>query len=92
MISQIYMDDIVFGGIYDTVVKHYIQKIQSEFVMSLVEELTYFLSLQVRKMKDNIFVSQRKYAKILVKKFGLDNASQKRTHTATHLLLISHLS
>ena len=55
--------------------------------MSLVGELTYFLSIQVKKMEDRTFVSQSKYAKSIVKKFGLDNASLKRTPAATHLKL-----
>lgn len=53
--------------------------------MSLVGELTYFLGLQVKKMEDSIFVSQNKYAKSIVKKFRLDNASHKRTPIVTHV-------
>ena len=55
--------------------------------MSLVGDLNYFLGLQVKQMDDSIFVSQSKYAKGIVKKFGLDNASYKRTPAATHLKL-----
>lgn len=43
MIAQIYVDDIVFGGISDESVEHFVKQIQSEFDMSLVYELTYFL-------------------------------------------------
>lgn len=59
----------------------------SEFEMSLVGDLTYFLGLQVKQMEDNIFVTQSKYAKNIVRKFGLNNASHKRTLVATHLNL-----
>jgi len=50
-----------------------------------VGELTYFLGLQVKQMKDTIFISQSKYSKNIVKKFRLENASHKRTPAATHL-------
>jgi len=60
---------------------------QSEFKMSLVGELNYFLGLQVKKMEDTIFISRSKYAKNIVKKFGMDNGSHKRTPIATHLKL-----
>jgi hypothetical protein len=60
---------------------------QSEFEMSLVGELTYFLGLQVKQMEDTIFISQSKYAKNIVKKFGLDSASHKKTPAPTHLKL-----
>jgi len=68
-------------------VQHFVHQMQSEFEMSLVGELTYFLGLQVKQMEDMIFISQSKYAKNIVKKFGLDNASHKRTPAATHLKL-----
>jgi len=60
---------------------------QFEFEMSLVGELTYFLGLQVKQMEDTIFISQSKYAKNIMKKFGLENGGHKRTPAATHLEL-----
>ena len=85
MIAQIYVDDIVFGRMSNKMVQHFIQQMQSEFEMSLVGELTYFLGLQVKKMEDTIFISQSKYAMKIVKKIGLDNGGHKRTPVATHL-------
>ncbi|XP_050916657.1 uncharacterized mitochondrial protein AtMg00810-like [Lathyrus oleraceus] len=38
-------------------------------------------------MDDTIFISQSKYVNNIVKKFGQENASQKRTPTSTHLKL-----
>lgn len=55
--------------------------------MSLVGELTYFLGLQVKQMEDTIFISQSKYSKNIVKKFGLDNGGHKRTPAASNLKL-----
>ncbi|KAK2449059.1 hypothetical protein QL285_008290 [Trifolium repens] len=60
---------------------------QSEFEMSLVGELTYFLGLQIKQMEDTIFICQSKYARNIVRKFGLDNATHKRTPAPTHLKL-----
>ena len=87
MIAQIYVDDIVFGGMSNEMLRHFVQQMQSEFEMSLVGELTYFLGLQVKQMEDSIFLSQSKYAKNIVKKFGMENASHKRTPAPTHLKL-----
>ncbi|GAA0141735.1 hypothetical protein LIER_02808 [Lithospermum erythrorhizon] len=36
-------------------------------------------------MEDNIFISQAKYAKNMVKKFGLETAKSKRRPFATHV-------
>lgn len=53
----------------------------------MVHELTYFLDFQVKQMKDGIFVSQSKYARNIMKKFGLENGRNKCTPTATHVKL-----
>ena len=87
MIAQIYVDDIVFGGMTDALVKQFVHQMQSEFEMSLVGELTYFLGLQVKQMEDTIFISQSKYSKNIVKKFGMESATHKRTPAATHIKL-----
>ncbi|XP_058768847.1 secreted RxLR effector protein 161-like [Vicia villosa] len=87
MIAQIYVDDIVFGGMSDAMVKHFVSQMQTEFEMSMVGELTYFLGLQIKQMEDSTFLSQSKYAKNIVKIFGMDNASHKRTPAPTHLKL-----
>ena len=47
--------------------------------MSMNGELTHFLGLQIRQLDSGIFLSQSKYAKNLVKKFGLESASSIRT-------------
>ncbi|XP_050895449.1 uncharacterized mitochondrial protein AtMg00810-like [Lathyrus oleraceus] len=86
-IAHIYVDDIVFRGMSDEMVQHFVKKMEYEFEMSLAGELTYFIGLQVEQMEDSIFLCQSKYAKNIVKKFGLKNASHKRTHSPTHLKL-----
>ena len=47
--------------------------------MSMIEELTHFLGLQIRQQDSSIFLSQSNYARNLVKKFGLEFASSVRT-------------
>ena len=68
-------------------VQHFVKQMQSEFKMSLVGELTYFLGLQVKQMEDSIFLSQSKYTKNIVKQFEMENASHKRTPAPTQLKL-----
>lgn len=57
------------------------------FEMSMIGELTYFLGLQVQQLDDGIFVSQTKYAKDLVKKFGLNGNSHICTPMSTSVKL-----
>ena len=47
--------------------------------MSMIGKLTHFLGLKIRQQDLGIFLSQSKYARNLVKKFGLEFASSVRT-------------
>ncbi|KAL4011543.1 hypothetical protein IC575_028603 [Cucumis melo] len=84
IVAQIYVDDIIFGGFPKILVNNFIDIIKSEFEMSLVGELSYFLGLQIKQRSEGIFISQEKYAKNIVKKFCLDQSQDKRTPAATH--------
>jgi hypothetical protein len=79
LIAQIYVDDIVFGSTSNSMLKMFIESMTSTFEMSMVGELKFFLGLQIVQSKEGISISQSKYAKNLVKKFGLENASHMRT-------------
>ena len=52
---------------------------QAEFKMSMIGKLSHFLGFQIRQQESGIFISQSKYAKNLVTKFGLECASPVRT-------------
>ena len=44
---------------------------QGEFEMSMMGELMFFLGLQIKQKKDDIFISQTKYCRELLKKFEM---------------------
>ena len=60
---------------------------QAKFKMSMIGELNHFLGLQICQQESGIFISQSKYAKNLVKKFGLDSASSVRTPMSPNVKL-----
>ena len=78
VIAQIYVDDIVFGSTSKRMTDEFVECMKNEFEMSMVGELNYFLGLQVKQCKEGIFISQSKYARNLVKRFGLDSAQKVR--------------
>ncbi|KAI9190951.1 hypothetical protein LWI28_001272 [Acer negundo] len=86
-IAQIYVDDIVFGSTNQSKVQQFVNVMSHEFEMSMVGELNYFLGLQIKQIHDGIFISQAKYAKSLVKKFGLENAKHCDIPMSTTLKL-----
>ena len=59
----------------------------NEFDMSHVVELSYFLGLKIKQLNDEIFITQAKYAKNLMKKFGLEKAKHCDTPMSTILKL-----
>ena len=72
IVAQVYVDDIIFRLTRDELAHSFSKLMQAEFEMSMIGELTHFLGLQIRPQESSIFISQSKYAKNLVKKFGLE--------------------
>ena len=68
-----YVDDIIFGSNEEAMSQKFSLVMQKEFEMSLLGELTYFLGLQVQQNKDGIFLSQTKYLKQILKKYGMED-------------------
>ena len=60
---------------------------KKEFEMSMVGELTFFLGFQVKQRKEGIFISQEKYARNIVKKFGLDSKKHASTTMSSSIKL-----
>jgi hypothetical protein len=46
---------------------------QNEFEMSLLEELSLFLGLQIHQRNQGIFISQTKYIREIIKRFGMED-------------------
>jgi hypothetical protein len=91
LIAQIYVDDIIFGATLDSLAHEFSEEMKQEFEMSMIGELNYFLGLQVKQTTKGIFISQSKYAKDLVKRFGLDGKSRARTPMSTSIKISSYL-
>ena len=82
--TQVYVNDIVFGATPHKLVEHFVEQMSTEFEMSLVGELTYLLGLHVKQKGNGTFISQSKYARNQVKKFGLETATHRQTPLGTH--------
>ena len=83
LIVQIYVDDIIFGGTNHCLCEEFSKLMQGEFEMSLMGELKFFLSLQIKQGEDEIFNNQAKYTRDILKKFGMDGAKAIKTLMST---------
>jgi hypothetical protein len=66
LIVQVYVDDIVFGGSSNFLVARFADDMSREFEMSKMDELQFFLGLQIKQSKEGTFVHQAKYTKVIV--------------------------
>ena len=64
----------------------------NEFEMSMIGELSYFLGLQIKQLKNGTFVSQGKYIKDMIKKFGMSDSKAISTPMGTNSILDSDAS
>jgi hypothetical protein len=66
-----YVDNIIFGDSSHTLISRFQEMMESEFQMFMMGELTFFLGIQVKQMKQDTFVHQVKYTNDLMKKFNI---------------------
>ncbi|XP_075086387.1 uncharacterized protein LOC142169083 [Nicotiana tabacum] len=68
LIVQVYVDDIIFGAINDSFCEEFSKLMGSEFEMSMMGELNFFLCLKVKQTSKGTMISQQKYIKELLKR------------------------
>jgi hypothetical protein len=73
LLIEVYVDDIIFGSDDDRLSHKFTKDMQNEFEMSLLGELSFFLGLQIRQRNQGIFISQTKYIREMLKRFGMED-------------------
>ncbi|GJV39175.1 retrovirus-related pol polyprotein from transposon TNT 1-94 [Tanacetum coccineum] len=79
LLVQVYVDDIVFGSTSYKLCKQFEKLMTKKFEMSMIEELTYFLGLQIKQDEKGISICQEQYTRNLLKKYEIyDSISVKK--------------
>ncbi|GJS61867.1 putative ribonuclease H-like domain-containing protein [Tanacetum coccineum] len=84
LLVQVYVDDIIFGSTKESLSTEFEKLMHKRFQMSSMEELTFFLGLQVEQRKDGIFLSQDKYVGDILQKFGFSSVKSASTPMETY--------
>ncbi|GJY00316.1 putative ribonuclease H-like domain-containing protein [Tanacetum coccineum] len=86
----VYQMDVKSAFLYGMIEEEvYFEKMMhKKFQMSSMDELTFFLGLQVKKKEDGIFISQDKYVTEILKKFGFSDVRIASTPMETHKPLL----
>lgn len=67
LITLVYVDDMIFASHNDEMSHAFSQNMSKELEMSMIGELSYFLGLEVSQTTTNMFISQTKYLKDMLK-------------------------
>jgi hypothetical protein len=83
-VCQIYVDDIIFGSTNKSFCGEFSKIMTDRFEMSMMGVLTFFLEFQIKQVKEGTFISQTKYTRDILKKFGMDKAKPIKTPMGTN--------
>ena len=78
-ICQIYIDDMIFGSANPSICQEFSELMQTKFEMSLMQELKFFLGIQINQTSEATYVYQSKYIKDILKKFDLSKSKPAKT-------------
>ena len=79
LLVQIYVDDIIFGATNVSLYEDFSKCMLSEFEMSMMVELNFFLGLQIKQLKEGNFINQANYIRDLLKRFNMEEAKTIKT-------------
>nr|GEW37884.1 hypothetical protein [Tanacetum cinerariifolium] len=89
---QIYVDDIIFASTDLKDCDMFSNEMSSNFQMSMMGQMLFFLGLQVSQSPEGIFINQSKFALEILKKFGMDSCDSVDTPMVDRLKLVEDLS
>jgi hypothetical protein len=83
LIVLVYVDDIIFECNKDSLVQWFAFVVESEFEMSMIGELSFFLGLQITQRSEGMFISQEKYLREMLKRFQMEDSKPVGTPMVT---------
>nr|GEZ31804.1 retrovirus-related Pol polyprotein from transposon TNT 1-94 [Tanacetum cinerariifolium] len=73
LVVQVYVYDIIFGSTHPRYIQLFSDLMKIRFKMLMMEEMTFFLGLQVNQSPCGIFINQSKYVLEILKKYGMES-------------------
>ena len=72
LLVQIYVDDIIFGATNVSLCEEFSKCMHSEFELSMMGELNFFLGLRIKQLKEETFINKVKYIRDLLKMLNME--------------------
>ncbi|KAK8954179.1 hypothetical protein KSP39_PZI002872 [Platanthera zijinensis] len=90
LILCLYVDDLIFIGSTSEIVKEFKQVMMSEFEMSDLGLMKFFLGFQINQNPGRIFINQRKYIEQVIEKYGMKDCNPAPTPMTTRAKLVKN--
>nr|XP_016478508.1 PREDICTED: uncharacterized mitochondrial protein AtMg00810-like [Nicotiana tabacum] len=88
LIVCLYVDDLIFTGNNPELIYEFREAMISKFEMIDLGLMSYFLGIEVSQLDNGIFISQKKYASDILKRFNMDKAKSIFTPLEEKLKLV----
>ncbi|XP_042379979.1 uncharacterized mitochondrial protein AtMg00810-like [Zingiber officinale] len=75
LIVSLYVDDLIFTGNDESMFVKFKNSMKLEFDMTDLGRMKYFLGVDLLQNPEGIYISQRKYAKDVLEKFGMEKSN-----------------
>jgi len=73
LIVSLYVDELIYTGNDGSMCDEFRRSMMTEFDMSDLGKMRYFLGVEVMQNSNGIFICQRKYAQEVLSRFGMEN-------------------
>eukprot|EP00253_Pinus_taeda_P018569 PITA_18569 len=87
LIVVLYVDDVIFTGNDDQLIKNFKSVMKEEFEMTDMGFLRYFLGIEVDQNEKGIFISQARYVNQVLSRFNMEECKAAITPTVMGLKL-----
>lgn len=78
LIISLYVDDLIYTSNSKELLESFKVTMKKEFSMTDLGRMKYFLGVEVMQDEQGIFICQRKYARDMLKKFGMESSNGVR--------------
>ncbi|WKA06777.1 hypothetical protein VitviT2T_024661 [Vitis vinifera] len=75
LIVSLYVDDLIFTGNDESMFVKFKNSMKLEFDMTDLGKMKYFLGMEVLQNSEGIYISQRKYTKEVLERFGMEKSN-----------------
>lgn len=75
LIISLYVDDLIYTGNDEGMFCEFRKSMRSNFAMTDLGRMRYFLGVEVKQVDDGILICQHKYAQDILARFGMENCN-----------------